>query len=196
MRALLALSFYLAILAPGIAPAAYPAQGPVVIDRDPFPLNRTELQGWEFRPSVLSCGDSGITLPHYWKDAREGTFRREVVIPHGMKGRAVFFQAVADTGGEIFLDGASRGSFERRGRLLLTGRASGGEKYQVALRCGLAKPFGVFTDASLIRPRRGAVAPVPENRPAAAGHNIPLDFPGGRVEVQSRRRSLLRQPGP
>jgi hypothetical protein len=152
MRTFLALTLYLAILAPGITPAAYPAPGPVTVDRDPFPLNRTELQGWEFRPSFMSCGapGAGIALPHYWKDTREGVFSREIIIPGAMKGRAVFFQAVADTGGEIFLDGVSRGSFGLRGRLLLTGSASGGEKYHISVKSALEKPFGVFTDASLI----------------------------------------------
>ncbi len=119
---------------------------------DSFPLNRTELGVWDYAPAGFLNGGMAerVTLPGYWRGVRECSFSREVAIPTGMKGKAVFFQAVADTGGEIFIDGESRGTFGSKGRLLLTGRASGGETFRITLKCALSKPFGVFADASLI----------------------------------------------
>lgn len=101
------------------------------------------LSDWKFHLDDVENGHSPDLDDSDWKIAKPNYtwgmnpicwFRKEVVVPDEMAGKAVFLNVIVDDKGIVFVNGQRHHAFDWYGKAFLTPKASAGEKFLLAVK--------------------------------------------------------------
>ncbi len=127
--------------------------------KDYLPNQKIELNDWKAQLGRIPDAEKINFDDSLWEKAdrqyrwhgnyTDCWFRKEVVIPNEMFGKAVYFQVTVDSKGELFVNEKSAGTFGWSKTILLTASAKAGDSFLIAIHGISDTVFGILIGASI-----------------------------------------------